>query len=202
MRSTPPADEWGLREERMEMPRTFFATVLRDPLSDVTRKERVYLLGGSIIGIAIVKTGLVPTQITALGIEFDATNQKTFLFLLGLVVLYFLIAFLVYAASDFLAWVEGYRSALDEIRKPEQDLFTELAIRRDALIQEEGISREEAQKRGIPPEIADRLDVAAPDFARLDRTRKTGVAVATVRALFEYLLPVLVGAYAAYVLIF
>jgi len=46
------------------------------------------------------------------------------------------------------------------------------------------------------------LDAAAPDLERLDRIRKTGVAVAMVRALFEYLLPVLLGAYAAYVLIF
>jgi len=87
----------------IERPRAFFALLLRDQLSEVTRKERVYLPGSSIAGIAIVKMGLIPTRITALGIEFDAANQETFLFILGLVVLYFLAAFLVYAASDFLA---------------------------------------------------------------------------------------------------
>lgn len=187
----------------VERPRAFFALLLRDPLSEVTRKERVYLLGSSIAGIAIVKMELIPTRITTLGIEFDAVNQETFLFILGLVVLYFLAAFLVYAASDFLAWTEEYRAALEEIRRPQLDLFKELAIWRDHLREQAGISRgEEEHEQDIPPEIGQYLDAAAPDLDRLDRTRKTGVAVATVRALFEYLLPVLLGAYAAYVLIF
>jgi hypothetical protein len=66
--------------------RHLFSTVLKDPLSDVTRKERVYLLTTSTIGIAIVKTGLAPSRITTLGIEFEKANQNALLLLLGIVV--------------------------------------------------------------------------------------------------------------------
>ena len=36
--------------------------LVRDPLTPVTRKERLYLLAVSMIGIAMVKTGLVPDR--------------------------------------------------------------------------------------------------------------------------------------------
>ncbi len=35
--------------------------LLHDPLSDETRQERKMLLGVSMLGIVLVKTGLVPT---------------------------------------------------------------------------------------------------------------------------------------------
>jgi len=164
----------------MEEPREelFFATVLRDPLSEVTRTERVYLLGTSVVGIAILKTGLIPTRITALGIEFERANQELFLLLLGLVVLYFLVAFVIYAASDFLAWWEGYQAALAEIS---------LSVTHEEMIERVAQRTEESEE--------------GETLASLRRTRRTGLAVATVRALLEYLLPVLVGAYAAYILI-
>jgi hypothetical protein len=37
---------------------------VRDPLSEVTRKERRILLGTSALGIIVAKVGLVPTKIT------------------------------------------------------------------------------------------------------------------------------------------
>lgn len=77
---------------------------LKDPLSDVTRKERVYLLGISAIGITIVFTGLIPTEITALGIKFAEADRRSLLLIFALVVGYFLVAFVSYALSDFLEW--------------------------------------------------------------------------------------------------
>jgi hypothetical protein len=88
-----------------------YASILSDPLSDVTRKERLYLLAVSIIGIAIVKTGLIPTEISTLGVKFEEANQKTLLFVFALVALYFLAAFLIYAVADFYTWVSAYQSA-------------------------------------------------------------------------------------------
>src|SRR5215208_7776204 len=84
----------------------------RDPLTPVTRKERSYLLAVSMIGIAIVKTGLVPSKIATFGIELDKPNRTALLLLLGLVTLYFLAAFVIYAASDFLEWREKGRERL------------------------------------------------------------------------------------------
>jgi hypothetical protein len=193
----------------MEGPRVFFATVLGDPLSEVTRKERVYLLGTSIVGIAILKTRLVPSRITALGIELEEGNQEIFLSLLGLVVLYFLAAFVVYAASDFLAWWEGYQAAWDETVAPSAKFFEEMEERLQALNEtfrreaQEGVSAEQRQQKINEGHelIRQRLVAFMPSIRRRQRTRKTGLVVATIRALLEYLLPVLVGAYAAYILL-
>jgi len=77
--------------------------LLKDPLSEITRKERRSLLGVSAIGIAMVKIGLVPSKIPAFGIEFSQTNKLSFFIVLAAIVCYFLLAFLVYAIPDFLA---------------------------------------------------------------------------------------------------
>src|SRR5436305_1787543 len=82
-----------------------------DPLSDVTRSERKILLAVSALGILIVQTGLVPSKISALGIEFAQTDQRALLRAVGAIVLYFLCAFLIYAISDLAAWRFKYRRA-------------------------------------------------------------------------------------------
>ena len=64
--------------------------LLHDPLGEVTRKERKTLLATSMIGIVVEKTGLVPSKISAIGIEFAKSDQNTILSLLSLVVFYFL----------------------------------------------------------------------------------------------------------------
>ena len=76
---------------------------MSDPLKPETRKARLYLLGISMVGITIVYTGLVPQQITTLGITFGEADRRSLLFILALVILYFLAAFVVYGGSDFLA---------------------------------------------------------------------------------------------------
>jgi hypothetical protein len=69
---------------------------LADPLKEETRKARLYLLGVSMVGIAIVWTGLVPQEITTLGITFGQADRRALLLILALVVVYFLTAFAVY----------------------------------------------------------------------------------------------------------
>jgi hypothetical protein len=73
-----------------------------DPLSEVTRKTRLYLLAVSLIGVAMVTTGLVPTKIATFGIELEQPNRSALLFLIALVNLYFLAAFIIYAVSDYM----------------------------------------------------------------------------------------------------
>jgi hypothetical protein len=87
---------------------------LRDPLSEVTRKERRALLGVSLLGVALVKAGLLPTEISALGVKLAAADQRMLALLLAVVCLYFLIAFLAYAASDFLAWQVSLHAAISK----------------------------------------------------------------------------------------
>src|SRR6266851_5310284 len=73
-----------------------------DPLSEVTRKERRNLLIFSVLSYAIFKTGLIPTKITALGVEFSSTDQTALLRVLAGLVAYFLLTFVVYGGSDYL----------------------------------------------------------------------------------------------------
>ena len=87
---------------------------VRDPLTEVTRKERRALLGMAAIGIIVVKTGLVPSKISALGIDFSLTDQTMLFRALGCVICYFLVAFILYAASDFVAWRVALMAAVRE----------------------------------------------------------------------------------------
>ena len=157
---------------------------LKDPLTDVTRKERRSLLGVSALGIVMVKTGLVPSKISALGIDFSPTDQKTILRAVAVVVGYFLVAFLLYAASDFFAWRYALRSAV-----------------REAVIK-----REEEELKGTEDwnrRVANRVDeVLRQQFGRELEYWGFGIKpVSTLRATFEFILPVLVGTYAIYCLL-
>lgn len=138
--------------------------LLQDPLTEVTRKERRMLLAVSMVGVGLVKTGLVPTKIEALGVEFDKANPQALLAIIAFITLYFFAAFVVYAAADFLAW------------------------RRVLLAY--GISRyQEAMKRKQEKQ-------ETPVVFALSGP------VSVVRALFEFLLPLIVGVYAIQLLWF
>ncbi len=78
--------------------------VTYDPLSEVTRRERKVLLGVSMLGLALVKVPLIPSKVATFGIEFSELHRQNFTSMFALVVGYFLIAFLVYSISDFIAW--------------------------------------------------------------------------------------------------
>jgi len=73
-----------------------------DPLREVTRKDRRALLRISVIGIVIVKANIMPTKLTAFGIEFGKTDQNFLLLAIFLITLYFLFAFAIYAFSDLM----------------------------------------------------------------------------------------------------
>ena len=78
--------------------------MLRDPLSDVGRKERRSLLGVSVVAILVGWTGLVPEKIENLGITFTAPARAGLLWVLLAVVVYYTLAFVFYAMSDFLSY--------------------------------------------------------------------------------------------------
>jgi hypothetical protein len=90
---------------------TLAEVLVGDPLSEVTRKTRLYLLAVSLIGVAMVRTGLVPTKIATFGIELEQPNRSALLFLIALVNLYFLAAFVLYAVSDYRKWRGQFEAA-------------------------------------------------------------------------------------------
>ena len=84
---------------------------VQDPLRDVTRKERRALLATSLIGLAMARGGIVPAEISMLGVSLSATDQAALLQLLALVNTYLLVAFAFYAAVDFVAWRIAFAEA-------------------------------------------------------------------------------------------
>jgi hypothetical protein len=142
---------------------------LRDPLTEVTRKERRLLLGISAIGIVIVKTGLVPSKLSALGIEFGAADQQALITCLGVVVVYFFVSFLIYAASDLAAWrVAFHKTTYDLVLRSSQESEEERKRRRDL----------EAYR------------------SRLGSWVRVSKPMAFLRAVFEFGVPIIIGLYA------
>lgn len=148
---------------------------LQDPLSAVTRAERKTLLGVSTLGIVIARSGLVPSRISALGIEFDRADQSAILQLLAAVVAYFVIAFLVYGVSDLVAWRIAFRESVIASKK-EYERLTEAEH-----------STEERLRASLPPSGQWLIVASRP--------------VSAVRAGLEFGVPLVVGLVAMYLLV-
>lgn len=100
-----------------EETRMFEAEVIRvsDALSQHTRSVRKTLLVASTISLTVAMTGLIPTKIDALGVEFSQVDRNSMILLMAAVVAFMLLSFIVTAASDFTAWRISYASrAWDE----------------------------------------------------------------------------------------
>ncbi|EGR2027065.1 hypothetical protein ACOB3W_003584 [Vibrio cholerae] len=81
-----------------------FTDRLREPLNETTRKARRNLLAVSVLGIVTTKVGLVPTKISAFGVEFSSSNLESLMTLLALAIIYFLVTFVVYIISELQGW--------------------------------------------------------------------------------------------------
>ena len=151
---------------------------LKDPLSDVTRRERRSLLAASVVGVTMVKTGLVPEKISALGVELSKVNQRSLLIVLASMTLYFLIAFILYASSDFLAWRLSLFESLGQIYVKRRKWITvkEAATDEDTLMDE---------------------------FYRENKLRYFFLLshpISLLRAVLDFLVPVVFGVYAVLIL--
>ena len=93
-----------------------FVEQLRDPFNETTRKARRNLLGSCAVGLVIIKAGLIPTKVSALGIEFTQTDQTALLRIVALIVLYYLVSFSVYAWSETVAYSVTLRIAFKKSR--------------------------------------------------------------------------------------
>jgi len=96
---------------------------LINPLNELTRKIRRNLLIASVLGITIVKVGLLPVKISAFGITFSQTNQSSLLILIALIILYFLITFVVYMSSEMTAWNLKFRvKELERLKSGDENI--------------------------------------------------------------------------------
>ena len=102
----------------------FEQSLLRDALSEVARKERRSLLGISLFGITLKISGMVPSKIPSLGIEFQLANQQALLLIVASIILYFIVAFIIYAASDYLSWKLEIKSwALEKAVSENEEVY-------------------------------------------------------------------------------
>ena len=77
---------------------------LKVPLGSVAIANRKQLLLFSVLSLIVTVVGVMPTKVSMLGIEFDASNQRAFLVLLTLGVVYYLVSFVVSMLSDLMSW--------------------------------------------------------------------------------------------------
>jgi hypothetical protein len=156
---------------------------LQDALSSVTRKERQLLLGISLLGITLVKTGLVPSKISGLGIEFQSADKQALLSIVALVIGYFLVAFISYAASDFVAW--------------------KLSISKQAI--EKAIAVYEKDLLGFFPQpgtIDEEIEKYKGEmYNKIRLYFKLITPTSIFRAFFDFGLPIAIGCYALFLLI-
>ena len=160
--------------------------LLKDPLSEVARKERRNLLAVAAAGVVIGKTGMVPTKISALGIEFSQADRAALVRVLAAVISYFLVAFVLYAASDFTAWRARYHESQFEAWFDRLPTMEE----RDGGVHvapAEGMIRARERRRFY--------EKRRPFYAYLARP------VPVLRASFDFGLPILIGIYAFVTLI-
>jgi hypothetical protein len=101
--------------------------MLSDPLGDVARKERRSLLGIGVVAILVGRTGLVPEKIENFGITFAAPERKALLWVFVAVVVYYMVAFIVYSMSDALKYGYAVYRGREELRKQSEDLAKERA---------------------------------------------------------------------------
>jgi hypothetical protein len=163
-----------------------------DPLSPVTRAERRTLLGLSALGIAMAKVPLVPTKLAFFGLDFAPSSQAMLLHMMALIIGFFMLAFLVYAASDLVSWFRNW--SLRTRARDRAEAMADLSMSeadREAL----KISRLRANRTVYFDEQLDSLigkSIGGPAI------RATGLSagVLALRMAFELLVPMLVSGYA------
>jgi hypothetical protein len=174
--------------------------LLGDPLGDVTRKERRMLLVVSVIAIALIKIGLMPTKITALGVEFTETNQQALLWIVSMINVYFLFAFVIYATADFFVWqkilLEEYRAEM----KRHYDEETELLRKEESEMYGPQVSGDNYFDNELKA-IEDKIENIENQFQRkFKNLKRMSWYVSLFRAFFEFGLPVVVGIYSVFLL--
>jgi ABC-type multidrug transport system fused ATPase/permease subunit len=158
---------------------------IRDPLGELTRKERRNLLAISTVAIVVVHTGLVPTRFSGLGIDFGPLERVAFLKILTGAVAYFLVAFVVYAVAD---WLSG-RWRLEVAFKADLDAF-EARLRDDLVHRSQG----QTPLAEVMADVRNDLDAYLEKSGA--RLRRATTPIVAFRAAFELAVPLGLGIYA------
>ncbi len=154
--------------------------LVSNPLSDVTRRERRFLLLASLIAAGLTWGGLIPKEISIFGMKIAQIGRVNLLYLLAGTLLYFTIAFALYGYTDIrlrkLKIVIGSRDqqkTLQGVVAKIESFKTGKLLARDAL---DSVEVREALR-------------AADD----SRTLHAFLHVVKVRVFFDYQVPIIIG---------
>lgn len=167
----------------------FKAEVVRvtDPLSSHTRSVRKSLLIASVLAAAVGKAGLIPTQISALGLEFSQADRGSLLLLLGVVVLFMLVSFVVAAAADFAAWrMSLFASSWEEEAESYENL-------RKLMVEQKGLSEEDREMLQEQERRIGSMWRNAGHVGRYTLMQRIVGAVSWARVGVEFMAPVVAG---------
>jgi hypothetical protein len=165
-----------------------------DPLREETRKVRKTLLIWCLAAIAITLGRLFPSEISALGMKVTATSHAVLLGLMAAVVAYHLVAFVIYAAADFVHWYIDHMSTEWEDDVANYETYKAELLAKAKLSEEDREFMEEHERRlrshwrSEPVRIYMRVQAVVP-------------YISLARALVEFLFPLLVGSAGLYLLI-
>jgi len=177
--------------------------MLRDPLSDVARKERRSLLGISTIAILVGATGLIPQEIQNLGVKFAAPERNALLWVLFGVVLYYTFAFVFYAMPDYLSYKHADHLGRQTIRRQRIQ-----AARANLKLELQTRAIENRQMLGVTAQAQEpspQNPLASYDLSEeVDEKpwRMIGFVfpVSTLRSIFDFGLPLVIAVYAIWTL--
>ena len=167
----------------------FEADIIRvtDPLSQNTRVVRKSLLVSSVIAIAVVKTGFIPTKISALGLEFSQADRGSMLWLIGAVVAFFLLSFLVAAFADFMAW------RMSHMAKTWDEDLVEHSNLRKSILEEKKLTDEERETLQVQERYVGAMWRNAGHMGNYILVKKLVGPISWARLAIEFLLPTLIS---------
>lgn len=152
---------------------------VEDPLSAVTRKNRVGLLTSSLIAFLLVQVGLIPTKINVFGADLDNWDDVGLVKMNLIVSAYFLLSFTVSAFSDYVAYrMKVFSADTEDDREYEE--FLERQANDEATEQDAILEFRHKTHRWI-------FQASKP--------------LASVRVLVEFIFPIVIGAYALRIMI-
>jgi hypothetical protein len=126
----------------------------------------------------IVQADILPSKISALGIDFTSTNQKALLIGVVAVITYFLIAFALYAWSDFIGWrLRIAQSALDAIQDFSRPHLRDI-VEPERVI----VPRGDMEMKMIDDQFVEHMGY-------LSRWNRMSKPTATIRGWFEFFFP-------------
>jgi hypothetical protein len=174
-----------------------------DLLSSTTRGQRKNLLIASGVAVAVANVGLVPKEISFVGVRFGSSEQDNLRWALAVLVAFFLLAFVAYAWRDFRYWRllfgEGRRGLLHGGIKMRFDLLR-LDIERGKYLAAQALDpggEEEEKSLAEFTQRSKELRAAAADYAFTKGLRRSEVGV----VLMEFVVPLAIGIYSIFALV-